>query len=168
MTDLIPLYRAMAEGGGVFHGNTIANHAKGIGEFLRQHRCNSLIDWGCGRADAYRSPTNVWKGWRIRPVNIVLYDPAFSAHSRKPRRAADAVVCSDVLEHIPEPEVGAFIDELFAHARKCVWASVCCRPAEKTFPDGTNLHVTLHPLEWWCAEFASRAGTKAFRLVETL
>jgi hypothetical protein len=30
-----------------------------------------------------------------------------------------------------------------------VWASVCCRPAKKHFPDGVNMHVTVMPLDWW-------------------
>jgi hypothetical protein len=80
------------------------------------------------------------------------------------------VICSDVLEHVPEAEVPMFVERLFKRARKHVWASVCCRPAKKTFP-GTqvNLHVTLQPVSWWSAWFedCSRMHGVPFTLVET-
>jgi hypothetical protein len=54
-----------------------------------------------------------------------------------------------VLEHIPEFQLNAFVTGLFDRADRLVWAAVCCRAARKTFPDGTNVHVTLHPIDWW-------------------
>jgi hypothetical protein len=70
------------------------------------------------------------------------------------------VICSDVLEHVPEQLVDNVIEELFGYARLFVWMSICCRQAKKHFPDGTNLHVTVQPEAWWIARIAryARAG----------
>ena len=165
--ELIGRYRDMAAMGGNFHGNSILQHADAIGKVLRQHGCESMIDWGCGRGDAYASPNKVYHEWGLKRKDVTLYDPAFERYHEKPTRKADAVVCSDVLEHIPEDEIDDFVLDLFDHARKVVWASVCCRPARKCFPDtDINLHVTIRPMEWWAHKFTS-LSTCSFVLLET-
>lgn len=171
--DLIARYRDMAAMGGNFHGLSVLQHVDAIGKLLKSHGCESLIDWGCGRGDAYSSPHKVHHAWGIKRKDVWLYDPAFERHANKPGGRRDAVVCSDVLEHIPEEDVERFIGDLFNHAKKVVWASVCCRPARKCFPDTEiNLHVTVKPFEWWEARFKEVAvlfyeNGLPFVLVET-
>ena len=60
------------------------------------------------------------------------------------------------------------IPDLFDHARKVVWASVCCRAARKSFP-GTdiNLHVTVKPFQWWLDKFEHLSPAIPFVLIET-
>lgn len=166
--ELIARYRDMAAFGGNFHGLTVLKQADAIGKLLKQHGCTSLLDWGCGRGDAYSSPHKLHHTWGMKRRDVWLYDPAFEKHHVKPDRTFDAVVCSDVLEHIPESEVDDFIANLFAHAKKMVWASVCCRPARKCFP-GTdiNLHVTVKPYSWWSDKFASFASGLPWVLIES-
>lgn len=151
MPDLTPLYRQMADTGENFHGLSIKQHEKTIRKLVRRTDAVTILDYGCGRGDAWGNGTKLHQDLGLKRKDITLYDPAFKAHSRPIRedRKFDGVLCSDVLEHIPEPDVPAFIDRLFGHARKFVWASVCCREAKKCFPDGTNVHVTLQPYEWW-------------------
>lgn len=166
--SLVPQYRAMASDKGNFFGNAILQHQAAIGEVLSKYAVRTLIDWGCGRGDAYKHPHKVWRHWGIKPGNITLYDPSFKEHATLPGHPADAVLCSDVLEHIPEPEVDAFVANLFAHATEVVWASFCNRPAKKFFPGTTiNLHCTLHDMAWWTAKFAEHSGGKPFVLVES-
>lgn len=147
--SLIPEYRALAASGDKFAGLTILQHADSIGKMVRLTRSKTLLDFGCGRADAYREPHKVWQAWGIDRKDVTLYDPAFNRDNVLPTGKFDMVVCSDVLEHIPEDEVDAFIDRLFTYAKRGVWAAVCCRAAKKTFPDGRNLHVTLRSHDWW-------------------
>jgi hypothetical protein len=157
--SLVPLYREMAADERTFLGFSILQHAKAIGTALKLVNAKTVLDYGCGRGDAYHGEYKLFKQWGIKWSDLVLYDPAFPQHARKPERRFDAVICSDVLEHIPEEEVDRFVADLFNHARKLVWASVCCRRAKKTFPGtDTNLHVTIKPLEWWDAKFVEAAA----------
>lgn len=168
MNDLIPLYRDMAAGGGQFRGLSILQHRQQIGELVRRHKARTLLDYGCGAGDAYRQPHRLHRELGLRWFDVTLYDPAFPEHDERPAGQFDGVLCSDVLEHVPQSDVDAFIARLFSHARRFVWASVCCRPAKKTFPDGeTNLHVTIQPLAWWVALFEDHCEGTPFVLVET-
>lgn len=167
MSDLRPLYRAMAESGENFKGLSILQHRQDVAILIGQHKVKSILDFGCGRGDAYFVPNEIHKTWGVdRPT---LYDPAFQSHDTMPMQGHrfDAVICSDVLEHIPEDQVDALIATLFGYAHKVVWGSVCCRPAKKTFPDGSNLHVTVKPMTWWKERFAAHAGSTPWVLVET-
>jgi hypothetical protein len=153
--ELVPLYREMAAEGGNFHGLSIVQYSEMIAKLIRLYGATSVLDYGCGRADAYRSPHMLWRQWGLKWNNVHLYDPAFEQYAVPPRRA-DAVLSSDVLEHIPEEDVDRLIADLFLHARRFVWASVCCRPARKTFPGtDTNLHVTIRPFDWWHEKFTA-------------
>lgn len=160
----------MADGGLQFHGLSILQHSREIGKLLKQHEVRSVLDYGCGRADAYRTPHLIHKEWGVKRIDVSLYDPAFKEHDQPAvlLRRFDAVLCSDVLEHVPMEDIDEFVRGLFFHAKKVVWASVCCRPARKSFP-GTdiNLHVTIKPLQWWLDTFNEHCGGLPFELVET-
>ena len=144
----------MAAQGANFHGLSVLQYAKDIANLARKHKAQTMLDYGCGRGDAYRSPHKLHHQMGIQRRSVTLYDPSFPVHSKLPTGRYDIVLCSDVLEHVPEEDVDALIGELFAYAKKVVWASVCCRPAKKVFPDGTNLHVTVRPYQWWESRFA--------------
>lgn len=168
MDSLIPLYREMAAGGQQFRGLSILQHRKQIGDLVREHKAKTLLDFGCGAGDAWRQPHRLHRELGLRWFDVTLHDPSFQEHHEKPHGKFDGVLCSDVLEHVREADVDAFVANLFAHAKKFVWASVCCRPAKKTFPDGTtNLHVTIKPLQWWLDTFAEQCEGTPFVLVET-
>ena len=168
--DLIPLYRAMAESGSNFHGLSILQHRESIAELVtRVGGIRTMLDFGCGRGDAYGEPHRVYRDWGFSRKRVTLYDPAFANLSTLPKNQSDLVICSDVLEHIEEAEVPEFIDTLFNYTGRVLWASVCCRPAKKRFPDGRNLHVTVQPFEWWKNQFAAawQYREAQFQLVET-
>lgn len=169
MTNLLKEYRDMAALGGNFRGFSLLQHAAEIGDVVKRHRAVNLLDYGSGAGDAYRTPHKVHEAWGLRRERIHLYDPSFKHIDAPlaPGAKFSGVICSDVLEHIPEENVDAFIDTLFSHATDFVWASVCCRPAKKLFADGTNMHVTIHPLEWWHEKFAALCEGQTFYLVET-
>jgi SAM-dependent methyltransferase len=65
---------------------------------------------------------------------------------------SDAVVCTDVLEHIPTERVSAVLRNLRAAATRIVFLGIAL------FPDGFGpkvlgapLHLTVKPVEWWAA-----------------
>jgi len=152
--DLLPLYKEMADTGIHFLGLSILQHADEIGKLIKQYEVKKVLDYGCGHGDQYRAPHRLHARWGLKWWDVTLYDPSFERIDEQPVGKWDLVVCSDVLEHIPEDQVEDTIGYLFMYARKLVWASVCCRPAKKNFL-GTdiNLHVTLKPVAWWEAKF---------------
>lgn len=171
MIDLKPIYREMANDGGNFHGLSILQHAKTIKKLVVRTGAKTILDYGCGRGDAWGSGRKMYQDIAMKRKNVTLYDPSFEQVGNLPPagRKFDGVLCSDVLEHIPEEHIDEFISKLFGYANKFVWASVCCRLAKKTFPDGTNVHVTVRPYGWWLNKFhaVSAAGSVEFCLTET-
>jgi SAM-dependent methyltransferase len=68
----------------------------------------------------------------------------------------DAVVCTDVMEHIPTEHVPAVLRNLRAAASRCVFLGIAL------FPDafgpkvlGAPLHLTVKPVEWWRDQIAA-------------
>lgn len=167
--DLRPLYREMAKTGDNFQGLSIIPHRQEIAAQIRRIGARTLLDYGSGKGNAYLPPHEIHKDWGVeRPM---LYDPAFAEHDVLPPAGYtfDGVLCSDVLEHVPSDQVRRVIAELFALSNGFVWASVCCRAAKKSFPDGRNMHVTIQPLEWWEGLFKQAADSSmaTWVLVET-
>jgi hypothetical protein len=170
--DLVPRYKEMAADGIHFPGTAIMTHSQDIKKLVKQYDVKKILDYGCGRGDQYKAPHRIHADWGLKWWDVKLYDPAFERLDERPLGKHDLVVCSDVLEHIPEDQVEDVIGELFFFASKAVWASVCCRPAKKVFPNTEiNLHVTIQPLPWWEAKFEevrSAMGLQIpFHLVET-
>ncbi len=164
--DLGREYKQMAKTGVYFRGLSLLQHADQIGELIKDTGSTTLLDWGCGAGDQYKPPHEVHKRWGVeRPK---LYDPNFVKHSGKPRTVYDGVLCTDVLEHVKQARIDELIAGLFHHADRFVFASVCCRPASKTFSNGRNLHITLRPYLWWHDTFAEHAKEGVqWTLVET-
>lgn len=155
MTDYLREYREIAKLGGNFLGLSLLNHADEIGRLVKTYGAKTLLDWGSGRGDAYRPPHLIHEAWGLNRMRIRLYDPSFPHIDTMPPEGMqfDGVICSDVLEHIPEIQIPLVLSILFGRARKFVWASVCCRKAKKKFADGTNMHLTVRPIGWWDEQF---------------
>lgn len=155
----------------IFEGYSIKQFIGEIGVLVNRYQCETYLDYGCGKAVAYKK--KFWhKRWRPTPV-IALYDPAVPEYSSLPEepKEYDFVVCSDVMEHVPEDEVDALIERLVALTGKVLFVSVCSRPAKRILPNGMNAHVTLHLRDWWYKKFnnAIRNSGKSilFELKET-
>lgn len=161
---LIGYYRDAMIGGQQFHGLNILQYEHQIAVLIQETGAKTLLDYGSGRGHQY-TLNGLHRRWGI--LMPAMYDPAVEEFSEKPRGVFDGVICSDVVEHVSEPYVEALIAELFAYSKLFVWASVCCRPAKKSFPDGRNMHVTIRPPDWWKAKFTAAAGNKRFAMVIT-
>jgi hypothetical protein len=59
-------------------------------------------------------------------------------------------VCStDVLEHIPEDDIDSIFEKIKLRANKFIFLGICTRFAKKKFSDGSNVHLTVKPIDWW-------------------
>ena len=78
---------------------------------------------------------------------------------KKPAGRFDIVICTDVLEHIPEHEIPIVLKEIDGYAWEIVFLSICTREARKTLPDGRNAHLTIKPPDWWKGKICEMGNT---------
>ena len=143
--SLIEQYRELHDEG-KFQGFSLLQHTSRISDLVKKHGSQTILDYGSGKGKQYRPPHNLDKIWG---VEVTLYDPAVKGIDKLPEGKFDGVICSDVLEHIPEEEIDKTILQLESYARQFVFVSICTRPAKKLLPDGRNCHITVRPEEWW-------------------
>lgn len=107
-----------------------------------------LLDYGSGKGYQYLSRRihEEWGG--SLPY---CYDPGVFHFSKRPKGRFDGIICTDVMEHLEEQDVLDVLADLRAYATKpaFLYMTICCRKAWKKFDDGSNLHKTIKPPEWW-------------------
>tara|TARA_R110001606_G_scaffold232067_1_gene379613 strand:- start:62 stop:724 length:663 start_codon:yes stop_codon:yes gene_type:complete len=139
-----------------YNGISLAQHIPTLTNIIKKNNCKTLLDYGCGKGVLYTKnfkdvteviskPLN--KHWNLD--SFKLYDAGYKKHSKYPKGKYDAVICTDVIEHIWKDDLYWFTKELCSFAKKFVFINVACYPAKKTFKDGTNVHVSIYkPQEW--------------------
>ncbi len=160
--DLIKIYQNLHDYGTdkissktIFDGKSLKFFFKLIKQLIDSTKSNSLIDFGCGKAKYYfeeiiiegEKYKNISSYWNIN--DYFLYDPGYFKFKNYPPKPMDALICVDVVEHIPEKDVINFIEDLFKLANKFVFIVIACYPAAKKLPDGRNVHLSIkNPKEW--------------------
>lgn len=141
----------------LFDGQSLRGHIDGIRELVASTGARSILDFGSGKARHYKEPRirlsrnreipGLQTYWGVD--EIACYDPGVEEYALYPDHSRDGVVCTDVLEHIPEDDIGWLLEELFGLADKFVYANIAGYPATKVLPNGWNAHVTVKPRIWW-------------------
>ena len=142
-------------GNSTFLGYSLSKRIIIIKKIIEINNCNSLLDFGCGKGFLYKNKfklkgaefNNLFDFWKIK--NIFLYDPGVDEYSEYPKKKYDGVICTDVVEHIPEDDVLNFIDELFKLSNKFIFIVIATIPASKYFEDGNNIHLSLKNEDKW-------------------
>lgn len=122
-------------------------HKESIAQFLQREKCESILDYGCGKAVQYLKE-NIHNDYFFG-IMPSLYDPAVEQYSKLPEGEFDAVISTDVLEHIEEQDLDKVLEEIYSKAKKFVYLGICNSPALAILPDGRNAHVTQKSLDWW-------------------
>jgi hypothetical protein len=94
--------------------------------------------------------------WGVKSVKC--FDPGVPEFAQLPSLPSDGVVCTDVLEHVPEEDIPWMLSELFRLAERFVFANIAAFPASKTLPNGWNAHVTVRPPSWWAERIQQAAA----------
>lgn len=185
---LLAIYRNLHDRGQIeqgipadqtFDGRALYTEIHRIGDLFRLHDVRSVLDYGCGKALLHKGIKGVLGGverivttrdlWGI--ADIDLYDPGYAPFERLPQRTYDAVISTDMLEHIPAEDVPWVLEEMFGFAEKLVFATIACYPAVKTLPNGENAHCTVRPPSWWrdriAAAAARRPGVRYYMIADT-
>jgi hypothetical protein len=139
-----------------FSGKMLVSHAPIVKRMIERTKSKSLIDYGSGKGQSYERK-DIELGDEVAPTlkeywgleRIRCYDPGYQPFSQLPEEPFDALISTDVLEHITEPDLPWILDEMFGLARCFVFASIACYPALKNLPNGQNAHCTVRPPDWW-------------------
>ncbi len=141
----------------VFAGSSLYDHIPAVRDLVRQTGARTVLDYGAGKGLLYRQCDVTLPDGTVAPTvqaywgidEIRCYDPGVPEFSALPDETFDGVVCTDVLEHIPEEDIDWFLRELFRFADRFVYANIASYPARKTLPNGWNAHVTVKEPRWW-------------------
>lgn len=165
--ELLGMYAAMHEEGRpesghsaakTFSGISLVEHVEPVARLCRETGAETLLDFGAGKGGLYEDDPAHPAGSRHKRmkdwpgVAVTCYDPGYAPFSGPYEGSYDGVITTDVLEHIPEEDIAWVLDDLFAQARKFVYAVAACYPAKKVMPDGSNAHCTQQPPSWWVGQ----------------
>ncbi len=174
---LYDLYRQMhAEGHGkplekqlgkqkkaAFGGGLLKPHLARIGELVTRHQPSTLLDYGSGKGLVYQDSPDHAPGSRHKVlqdwpgVAITCFDLGHAPYAAPVTGPFDAVISTDMLEHVPEEDVPWMLDELFSLCTGFLYVVAACFPARKHLPDGQNAHCTVMPPEWWHGQVEAAA-----------
>ena len=138
----------------VFPGKQTLKHADQIKQLCDKHSPESLFDFGSGKAGHYdkeimgsdgKKYNSLKEYWSVKKV--VTYEPALG--TKIPNRQFDAVICTDVIEHIFIGDVFWTIEEIFKKAKKFVYLNISCDLTSTLLPNGENVHITVRDPEFW-------------------
>lgn len=109
-----------------------------------------LLDYGSGKGYQYLRDRvhELWGGSLPH-----CYDPGVLQLGFRPQDKFHGVICCDVLEHIAQNDLNDVIRDILGYClpkvQTFVYLHIHCKPAGKSFPDGTNLHLTVRDPQWW-------------------
>jgi hypothetical protein len=142
-------YTHLHETGNFFYGYSLLPSKERIYQIIKDTNSETVLDYGSGKGMQY-SKRKVDLYWG---VEVDCYDPGYKPFSVLPDKTYDGVICTEVMEHIPEDEVDQALREIFDRARKFVFFTISLNLSNvdggKTLLDGTNLHVTIKTEDWW-------------------
>lgn len=163
MTNLIDQYKEMHKDENLYAGSALTLHKESIQQYLSIKQCKTILDYGCGKGIQYfKEKIHEDYFYGIMPS---LYDPAVKEHCKLPAGKFDAVICTDVFEHIEEEHLDKIIKQIYNKANKFVYLGVCNSLADSFLPDGRNSHVTLQSMDWWIDKILPHATVHTLLVV---
>ena len=125
-----------------------------IKKIIDVNECESLLDYGCGKAKYYYKSFQTNKAnypslkdyWN---VEVNLYDPCYEKYNRLTCKKVDLTICIDVLEHIPSVDINWVLRDFFLLTKKIVFIDVACYEASALLPNGQNAHINIQAYDWW-------------------
>jgi len=102
----------------------------------------TIADYGCGQSRLVDWLATLHDACALR------YDPAIERFAKPLNGPVDLVICTDVMEHIPEPDVDLVLADI-RRLSPAAFFNISLRPANATLPDGSNAHCTVRPQSWW-------------------
>jgi len=159
-SELLTEYKMMHKASdGMFNGRSLVKFITIIDNFIKKYNCESLLDYGCGKAvlytDNFKKVADVPE--ITKPIHEIwgiekfkLFDPGYPEHDTLPKNELfDMVISTDVLEHIPSTDLDWVIREIFSYSSNVVFLNIACMQALKKLKDGRNAHISLYTSGEW-------------------
>ena len=87
-----------------------------INKIIQKHCCNTLLDYGCGKAFLYEK-----KIYNKLIKKYFLYDPYYLWYMKKPQEKYDITVCTDVMEHVKKADINNVIKNINNYSKKVIF-----------------------------------------------
>jgi len=122
----------------------------------------SILDFGCGKGALV-------KQLKLMGFDAKGYDPAIRRFEKFPERKFDAVICTDVLEHIRKDDVDDVFQMMLSVEPKFIFLTIAHFVANHNLPNGRNCHETVESPFWWWSKIGqnfkewSATGLEGFR-----
>jgi len=154
--ELVEEYKNLHTDTTIFPGKSVVKYAHYIRSIVRDNKCKTLLDYGCGKGYLYE-PNNPYAEEKLGKTlqdflnisKVTCYDPGVEKFSKLPDERSDLVIAVDVMEHIPAQDLEWVVDTILSYADKAAFFNIACYEALKTFSDGKNVHVTVEKPNWW-------------------
>ena len=151
--NTIEQYKALHKHKDFCRGSAIKGYFKEIKSLIDRTESKTLLDYGCGKAMHYSNGILEGPNWdKEWGVEATLYDPGVEKFEKKPEGKFDILICTDVLEHVEDPE--EVVRELFTYPTKGAFIQISTVPSDmsnwkRRLLDGRPLHISIYPQEWW-------------------
>lgn len=146
--DYAAQYGQMHDSSKRFPGYSLGAYLESIARLVDQTKPGRMLDYGSGKGYQYlaRRYHERWGG--LLPH---CFDIGVQQLSAKPEGQFGGVLCTDMLEHIEERDLGPILDELIAYtaAGGFLFLGISCRPTRKKLPSGGDVHRTIQRPDWW-------------------
>jgi hypothetical protein len=130
----------------VFLGNSIKDHLNNIIELVDIYNVKTICDYGCGKA-------HCWIKMNLKETlgldEVLLYDPCYEIYKKFPDKKVDMVICTDVMEHIPEDSVDYELKRIFDLTDGVIYFSISSVLSKKLLKKDVNAHLTVKDQKWW-------------------
>ncbi|MBX3497749.1 MAG: methyltransferase domain-containing protein [Parvibaculum sp.] len=127
------------------YGSGSGRYLPAILPLARDRKSQSILDFGAGKSKLAELLS------QQLGIQADRYDPAIPEISIMPDKQYDLVICTDVMEHIPEQHVATILQQIRARSANC-FLHVSTRLAKAVLPSGENAHATVRPADWWRAQ----------------
>ena len=111
-------------------------------EFLLKNNCSKVLDFGCGKGTLKDKLCDI-------DIECDGYDPAIKEFEVFPLSKYDAVISTDVLEHLDKKNIHEEFDLIKSVDPEYLYFNIATKKAGQILPCGINAHTIVRNHHWW-------------------
>jgi mitochondrial fission protein ELM1 len=131
----------------------IPSATAGLAQLLEECEAQSIID--CRIKTASLRPILALTPATIASIEKVTeFDPTARSNKSPATPKADAIICLDTLEFVPDDDVPWLLRQLFSDADRLLYCEVQNTPPRLDLANGSRISRHSRTLDWWQYQFA--------------